>query len=437
MSLRCSSHAATSSTSAVRRRPLQAAAVDHGHGGVDDGLVALVEHEQHTVRSVAASTAGRLLGVVQPKHRRRRSVAHHESAGLDAVGERVERVGRPALVGWQRVSPQPDPGDDREGALRAEDQLGEIGTGGGRRCTTGADDGAVGQHGLEADDHVFDLAVAGRVLTGASGRDPAADGGQVEALREVADRQTVLVLERAFEVGSERAGPDLDDAGDLVDDFDAGECRGVEHDTAEHGIAAPHTPLRPPATVSGIRAMLQARATAATCSVVGGSNDHIGQLRDLAGQRPVQGERPPVTARFGDLILVADDLADRRAARRGSRPGARFRHHRNATRTTRSSGQLNGRRRRHGWCRGRGVVVGGVVTGGLLCSAQRPILIEMGVGRRIVPAEFDGHQAGDVRRRGERDAARSSRWARVRRSSTSSRVVAISWRTAYTASARR
>ena len=71
---------------------------------------------------------------------------------------------------------------------------------------------AVGEHDLEADGDVLDLAVAGRVLAGAAARDPAADRGDVEALREVPDAEAVGLLQLALEVGPERAGEHLDDA---------------------------------------------------------------------------------------------------------------------------------------------------------------------------------------------------------------------------------
>ncbi len=47
---------------------------------------------------------------------------------------------------------QPDPGDDAERALGTEEELGEVGPDGGRRCAAGAHHGAVGEHDLEADD---------------------------------------------------------------------------------------------------------------------------------------------------------------------------------------------------------------------------------------------------------------------------------------------
>src|SRR6185436_13532623 len=98
------------------------------------------------------------------------------------------------------MGPQPHPGDDAEGALGTDEQLVEVGTDGGGRGTAGPHDAPVGEDHLEADRDLLDLAVARRVLPGAATRDPAADGGDVEALREVADAQPVVRLQFPLEI---------------------------------------------------------------------------------------------------------------------------------------------------------------------------------------------------------------------------------------------
>ena len=115
---------------------------------------------------------------------------------------------------------EPHRGDDAERALGTDEHLVEVGADRRRRRAAGADHAAVGEHDLEPDDHVLDLPVAGRVLAGAAARDPSADGGQLEALGEVADRQPMRD-ERGLEVGPERPGVDADDARGLVDVDDA------------------------------------------------------------------------------------------------------------------------------------------------------------------------------------------------------------------------
>ena len=119
---------------------------------------------------------------------------------------------------------QPDAGDDAERALGAEEEAAEVGTGGRGRGDAGADDRAVGQDDLQPGDEVVDLAVAGAVLPGAAAGDPAAHGGDVEALREVPDAQTVPG-QIGLEVRTERAGQHLDQARLLVDGDDAGRAR--------------------------------------------------------------------------------------------------------------------------------------------------------------------------------------------------------------------
>ena len=162
------------------------------HRGVDDQPVALVEHQQGARRAVAAATACRFGGVVEAQHGRGGAAPEDLPARLEAVGERGEVIRRPALGGRNRVGPQPHPGDHAERALGADEQLGQIGPDRGRGGAAGADHPAVGEHDLEADHHVLDLAVAGRVLAGAAAGDPAADRGELEALREVADGEPVV-----------------------------------------------------------------------------------------------------------------------------------------------------------------------------------------------------------------------------------------------------
>jgi hypothetical protein len=54
-----------------------------------------------------------------------------------------------------------DAHDDAQGSLRADEQLGEVGSLGGAGRTAGGDQRAVGQHDVEAHHQVLDLAVPG------------------------------------------------------------------------------------------------------------------------------------------------------------------------------------------------------------------------------------------------------------------------------------
>ena len=110
------------------------------------------------------------------------------------------------------MSSKPDARDDAKRAFGTEEQLVEVGSHGRGRAAAGGDHGAIGEHYFEANDHVFDLAVAGAVLACAAAGDPSADGGDVEALRQVTNREAVLGAEFGFEVGAEGAGQYLDDS---------------------------------------------------------------------------------------------------------------------------------------------------------------------------------------------------------------------------------
>ena len=94
--------------------------------------VALVEHEQQ--RPVAGVVAAVGLGrVVEPQHGRGGAALHDPAHGVEAGGEGREAVGGPALVRGRRVEPQAGAGDDAEGALGADEELGEVGPDRGAR----------------------------------------------------------------------------------------------------------------------------------------------------------------------------------------------------------------------------------------------------------------------------------------------------------------
>ena len=64
------------------------------------------------------------------------------------------------------------------------------------------------------------------------------------------------------------------------------------------GTLAPHTPLRPPAAVTGTRCGAQCEQGRDLLRRLG-PGDHIGTSRHLAVERPAQRQRPPVAAGFG------------------------------------------------------------------------------------------------------------------------------------------
>ena len=90
----------------------------------------------------------------------------------------------------------PDPerglGDHAEGALRAEEDLVHVWAQGGPGEGLGGQD-ASGRDAAEGLHHVLDLAVVRGLLARAPGRHPAANGGELEGLGEVAAGVALLV----------------------------------------------------------------------------------------------------------------------------------------------------------------------------------------------------------------------------------------------------
>ena len=198
--------------------------VDDVHDCIDKAHVAFVEHEQHVLCAVATLAAGRFCGVVQTKHSGCGATANDLTAGFDAGFECGKAVCGAALGLGHRVCSQPDARDDSKRAFGAEEQLVEIGPHRCGRAAAGGDHGAIGEHYFEANDHVLDLAVAGAVLACAAACDPSAHGGNIEALRQMANREAVLRAEFCFEVGAKSAGQHLDDSRSDVDAEKAAQC---------------------------------------------------------------------------------------------------------------------------------------------------------------------------------------------------------------------
>ena len=120
-----------------------------------------------------------------------------------------------------------------------------------------------------------------------------------------------------------------------------------------------------------------------------------GARRHLAGERPVQRQRPPVAAALGDLALVVDHRRWRRAARRCTRVAAR--------RPRRASAapcpvQLDRRRRLGHRRRARSLRRASASS----AATSARVGGELAGGLGVVPAELGGQQRGDVGRRGER-----------------------------------
>ncbi|MEI2699353.1 MAG: hypothetical protein V9E94_13810 [Microthrixaceae bacterium] len=87
---------------------------------------------------------------------------------------------------------QPRGGDDTEGPFGTNEQLGEIRPGRGSRVPAGVHGPPVGEHHVQADDDLLDLAVTGGHLARTTTRQPPADRRQRHRLREVPACQAVL-----------------------------------------------------------------------------------------------------------------------------------------------------------------------------------------------------------------------------------------------------
>ena len=149
--------------------------------------------------------------------------------------------------GGPGVEAQAGRGDDPEGALGADEQLGQVRAGGRPGAApVGADDAAVGQRDLEADHHVLDLPVAGRVLAGPPAGQPAADGREVHRLGPVPEGVARAAAARAASrSGPKVPGRDVGQERGLVD-VDRARQRGqVEGDAAEDGDRPAAHPAAP------------------------------------------------------------------------------------------------------------------------------------------------------------------------------------------------
>ena len=205
-------------------------------------------------------------------------------------------------------------------------------------------------------------------------------------------------LQLALEVGAERPGEHLDDARGLVDGDDAVQRSGVEHDATERRHRRAGDPTAP--TGDGQRDVMRGADPHDGDDLVGRRRPHDrgGSLGHLTGERPVQGEWPPVAAGFGDVRRRRRRPASRRAARPARRAARR---RRRATGRAVPVSSMGG--------------VGSVMRPRSCRSGSRPGVRLLGgdqlavggdLARRCVgvPAQLAGDQLGDDRRELERPA---------------------------------
>ena len=218
----------------------------------EKGVAAVADAGEHGFQRVQQAAVGR----VQARLRERPHAGH-------ALGVVVETNRSRGAKARRILQPHPGLGDHAQRALRAQHH--PVGC----RASPGAGQAARLHHAGGGDqagvfDEVVDVGVLHRVVaTGARG-DPAAERGELEALRKVPQRQAVR-LELGFEFGPQRAGLDARSAAGAVD--------------LQHAVQ-PFEVHRHRARVAGAHRGLDAAAHAAAAA--------IGHHRDIAAGRPVQ-----------------------------------------------------------------------------------------------------------------------------------------------------
>ena len=136
--------------------------------------------------------------VGEPQHRRAGPGLDDGAQGVGARGEVGERPRFVAGGRRRRVNLDADAGDDAEHAFGADQQLAQVRARRGLRCAAEVEHARRGDR-AQAADHVVESPVARRVLPGRSGRGESADRRELEALREVPEREAAFA-EQAFGV---------------------------------------------------------------------------------------------------------------------------------------------------------------------------------------------------------------------------------------------
>ena len=305
---------------------------DRGPLGGDRGGRALVAGDHHAAgrgpRTPISSGRARLIAVSASSERR-------ITVGSSPAWARVRIAAAPStkdgqrhpsytLVSGSAADPDGDRGDHAEGALGAEQQLAQVGAGGvgGRRAEV--EPTARGGDG-QADDQRVEAAVAGAGLAAGAGGGEAADGGELEGLREVAEREPVLGEQR-LGLGAAQAGLEGGGHRDRVDGEQPLHPDQVEADQAGVPLAAGGQAAgdRGAAAEGDDREVVLdgVRQDGGDVVVVAGPDHGVGGVGQVAGAGPEQvgrglaaGAQPPGLV-VGEHVLGAEQ---RRAGRRGGR----------------------------------------------------------------------------------------------------------------------
>src|SRR5262249_42172134 len=160
----------------------------------------------------------------------------------------------------------------------------------------------------------------GRVLTGRAGGREASDGGELEALWEVADRKAAFA-EQAFGLRAGEAATQLGDAGQLVEGMQLVEPTQVERD---HRAEAAALGVEPTGDVGATAERNHRNAVLGAVAedrgdgvVVSGQQYRVGRILDAGVLAPqhvwgglAAGAQQPVAVR-GAEVLRADDAGQR------------------------------------------------------------------------------------------------------------------------------
>ena len=157
-------------------------------------------------------------------------------AGLDdraqrrGPGREVREGPRLVAGGFRhRVHPQPHLGDDAEACLPSRSASWRRSGPAADSATRPRSSTPTGVTTRSPQNHVVEPAVTGRVLAGRPGRREAADGGVLEALREVPQREAAFA-EQAFGIRAGDAGAEFGDAGHLVERMQLVEAAQIQRD---------------------------------------------------------------------------------------------------------------------------------------------------------------------------------------------------------------
>ena len=185
-----------------------------------------------------------------------------------------------------------------------------FGPGGGPGALAlGVDDAAVGQDDLEADDHVLDLPVPGRVLPRPTAGQPAPDGREVHGLGPVAERVARTDLtERGLQIRTEGAGPHVGRERCLVDLPQPVESRQVEGDAAVHRNGSAADPAAACGGRDGHRGLVAGGEHRRDLLGRGRAHHDRGPLWHATFGGPADGDRPPVAAGLRPGIVVEQDF---------------------------------------------------------------------------------------------------------------------------------